>query len=297
MKRREFLHHVLGLTPIISLGGCSTLKQICAHCFPSLEEVTDHGEVHAHGPVQQVPENRLQDLRARSEYFESDFPDDRWVRGAKFEQLVRLVKKLSRIESYVGHGNFNIVGFDEAVRFADTIPGLGGFDQDEKRWLEELFYFDARNYGFQGEKVFPELDHSFRPREVIKVPYTGHYLLDGSSYATYQRLVSDVGEGLILTSGVRGMAKQFHLFLKKAVETGGNLSRASRSLAPPGYSFHGRGDFDVGQIGAGLMNFTEEFAKTREFERLIELGYVDIRYEQSNLLGVRFEPWHIKVES
>jgi len=75
----------------------------------------------------------------------------------------------------------------------------------------------------------------------------------------------------------------------------GNLSKASRSLAPPGHSYHGIGDFDVGKVGFGRKNFSEEFARTDEFHRLVELGYVDIRYPRDNLFGVRYEPWHIKV--
>ena len=88
---------------------------------------------------------------------------------------------------------------------------------------------------------------------------------------------------------------QLHLFLAKTFQSDGNLSRASRSLAPPGYSFHNAGDFDVGKNGLGEMNFTADFSHTDEFKRLINLGYVDIRYTDSNQLGVRYEPWHIKL--
>ena len=49
------------------------------------------------------------------------------------------------------------------------------------------------------------------------------------------------------------MVKQMHLFLAKPRQSNGNLSKASSSLAPPGYSFHGIGDFDVGKIGLGLV--------------------------------------------
>ena len=73
------------------------------------------------------------------------------------------------------------------------------------------------------------------------------------------------------------------------------LSETSRSLAPPGYSFHGIGDFDVGKIGLGEANFTIDFSNTEEFQRLITLGYVDIRYTDTNRFGVRYEPWHIKI--
>jgi LAS superfamily LD-carboxypeptidase LdcB len=89
--------------------------------------------------------------------------------------------------------------------------------------------------------------------------------------------------------------KQFLLFLNKAYRSRGNLSVASRSLAPPGYSFHGVGDFDVGQVGFGIANFSSRFTTTKVFKRLRDLGYIELRYPKGNLLGVRFEPWHIKV--
>jgi len=119
--------------------------------------------------------------------------------------------------------------------------------------------------------------------------------LRGTSLDKYQRIRRDVGGSLQLTSGIRGLAKQFQLFLAKAVATEGNLSQASRSLAPPGYSYHAIGDFDVGKQGFGRDNFTETFAHTDEYKRLIELGYVAIRYTETNPFGVRHEPWHIKI--
>ncbi|MCK5517135.1 MAG: D-alanyl-D-alanine carboxypeptidase family protein, partial [Desulfobulbaceae bacterium] len=75
----------------------------------------------------------------------------------------------------------------------------------------------------------------------------------------------------------------------------GNLSLASRSLAPPGYSYHATGDFDVGQKGFGGGNFSEEFTTTPVFKRLARRGLVEYRYKRDNMLGVRYEPWHIKL--
>ena len=98
-----------------------------------------------------------------------------------------------------------------------------------------------------------------------------------------------MGPELLLTSGIRNVVKQMHLFLVKALQSDLNLSKASRSLAPPGHSFHCIGDFDVGKIGLGELNFTEEF------RRMVNLGYIDIRYTDTNLYGVRYEPWHIKI--
>lgn len=73
------------------------------------------------------------------------------------------------------------------------------------------------------------------------------------------------------------------------------MSLASRSLAPPGYSYHAVGDFDVGEKGLGAANFSSRFAQSDTCTKLRELGYLKLRYPENNLLGVRFEPWHIKV--
>ncbi len=117
----------------------------------------------------------------------------------------------------------------------------------------------------------------------------------GESLNTYRQIKQEIGDTIILTSGARGIIKQMYLFLSKADRYRGNLSLASRSIAPPGYSFHGTGDFDIGKRGWGRKNFTDAFAETDEFKQLSVLGYVNLRYPLDNKLGVRFEPWHIKV--
>ena len=165
----------------------------------------------------------------------------------------------------------------------------------ELELLDEIFETDARLYGFYGDKVLAEQTFRFAMRDVEKIANTGHYLLHGEPLERYERIRKDLGESVFLTSGVRGIVKQYQLFLSKAVTTNGNLSQASRSLAPPGYSYHAIGDFDVGRVGFGLKNFTEDFAETPEYRKLIDLGYVDIRYTETNPYGVRHEPWHIKI--
>jgi len=295
---------ILTLTAPSLLTGCGHLGKLCAHCFaPSTssthDQPLDFAETQSLKSSEEkaLPKNVKLDQQSRSHYFDRDFPDDIYARGAELEILQRLARKIGYIQSYVGHGHFNILGWDEMIRFAAYAPGLSPFSTEEKAYLEGLFYAEARRYGFMGEKIFKELSHGVSKGHAYKVPYSGHYLKKGASLELYEKLRSDVGDQLVLTSGLRALAKQFHLFLEKARETGGNLSRASRSLAPPGYSFHGRGDFDIGMIGLGLENFSDRFADTEVYQKLIELGYVDIRYTEGNLLGVRFEPWHIKVES
>ncbi len=204
-------------------------------------------------------------------------------------------RRLLAVRSVVGFGNFNVLSFDEMLAFSRDYSQIGEFTRQELDLLESLFYEDASRYGFYGEKPLGKITERVNPREVVKVPDTGHYVFAGEPLKLYGKVLKQVGERLTLTSGVRSVVKQMQLFIAKAENSDGNLSLASRSLAPPGYSFHGVGDFDVGIRGWGARNFTNDFASTDEFKKLIDLGYIDIRYPEDNRLGVRFEPWHIKV--
>ena len=201
-----------------------------------------------------------------------------------------------RLELTVGHGRFNLIDLDEALTTARDYSQVGEFPKNELDFMETIFYTDAARYGFYGDKSLTKITDRIPEDEVVKIPRSGNYLYQGRPYATYQKIERDAGDDVILTSGVRGVIKQFILFFKKAEASDGNLSLASRSLAPPGYSFHGISDFDVGQVGFGLDNFTERFVTTDVFRKLEHLDYVNLRYTQDNLFGVRFEPWHIKVD-
>ena len=209
--------------------------------------------------------------------------------------LQTALTRFTRIQATVGHGKFNLLGFDDSLRIARSYQRVGDFTSRELTFLEKIFYTDAQDYGFMGQKLFADITNTINTRKVYKVPSTGNYLYSGSSATLYQRVARDIGDQLVLTAGIRGIAKQYYLFLKKVANSRGNLSVASRSLAPPGYSYHGVGDFDVGQVGYGAANFTERFSRTRVYRNITQLDYVIFRYPRNNQLGVRFEPWHIQV--
>jgi hypothetical protein len=231
----------------------------------------------------------------KSKDFDRTYSDDYQVEGAEFQTLLSVAARIERTKKLVGHGNFNLLSFDKMLAFARNFPDIGEFSRDELDFLDELFFVDATRYGFFGDKVIHDLTGVIPKRDVVKIAGSGHYLLRGDPLDKFRRIRRDVGAGITLTSGVRSLVKQYQLFLTKAVETNGNLSQASRSLAPPGYSFHARGDFDLGKVGFGLDNFTESFCETDEYRKLIDLGYVAIRYTPENPFGVRHEPWHIKI--
>lgn len=227
--------------------------------------------------------------------FDAIFPSDIYLDVRYESLLLKTARHLTRVESYMGHGNFNLMSFDEMLQSGRNFPQIGAFEADELNFLEEIFFANPTRYGFFGKKISPEITEAIPRKDVAKIPNSGHFLLKGESLNLYEQLRKDVGSGLILTSGVRSIPKQIHLFLAKTIEANGNLSRASRSLAPPGHSYHGIGDFDIGKIGFGERNFTADFSSTPEYQKIARLGYVDIRYPSNNLYGVRFEPWHIKL--
>lgn len=245
--------------------------------------------------VEQLPDTTVDDYLKKIRNFDADFATDIYLDERSAGQLVPVLDRLERVQNYVGHANFNLLSFAEMLYFARNYSAIGAFEKAELDFLEEIFHADASNYGFFGEKVTPDLNQRILQKDVIQVPGSGHYLLQGESWQHFTQIRNDVGEQLQLTSGLRNNVKQMHLFLAKARQSQGNLSKASRSLAPPGYSFHNIGDFDVGKKGLGGQNFTSDFSRTEEYRRLSRLGYVHIRYTDDNRFGVRFEPWHIRL--
>lgn len=246
--------------------------------------------------IQQLPDETMDQYLEKIRNFDHNFSNDIYLSDTNSKLLLPVLTRLERVQSYVGHANFNLIGFDEMLFFARNYPAIGKFEPAELAFMEEVFNTDAKRYGFFGDKITPELNHRINARDVQKLDGTGHYLIKGESLNRYLQIKKDVGRELTLTSGIRNNVKQMHLFLAKTFQSDGNLSRASRSLAPPGHSYHGVGDFDVGKAGMGESNFTADFSKTPEYKRLISLGYVDIRYTDTNRFGVRYEPWHIKIE-
>ncbi|MFT7686961.1 MAG: D-alanyl-D-alanine carboxypeptidase [Candidatus Azotimanducaceae bacterium] len=250
----------------------------------AIKEVVENGE-----------EEVLSAYLAKMQNFESKFLDDVFLTERQYPLLLNAFRRLDRVQNLVGHGNFNVISFDDMRKFGARYPSVGQFTQDELEFLEQVFSDEVSRYGFYGEKVITKLTTRFPTKDRIKVSSTGHFLFRGEAENLYKKVKKDLDNNVVLTSGIRSIVKQTHLFLAKTIYSKGNLSKASRSLAPPGHSFHGVSDFDVGKVGFGVKNFTADFAMTDEFKKLVDLGYVSMRYPQGNLLGVRYEPWHIKV--
>ena len=245
--------------------------------------------------IQLEHETAVLDNLEKVKRFDQAFSQDIFLSSEKKRVFESTLKRILRVKSIIGYANFNLLSFDDMLVYAHRFPKIGRFTKPELAFIDEVFFFDANEYGFYGNKVIKELTSKINKKETIKVSGSGHYLFHGDALTKFNQLKKDLGPNLILTSGVRSIVKQLQLFLSKLKTSEGNLSLASRSLAPPGHSYHGIGDFDVGKKGYGKFNFTSKFAETKEYQRLIELKYIDLRYTKNNQVGVRYEPWHIKV--
>ncbi|MCB9229712.1 MAG: D-alanyl-D-alanine carboxypeptidase family protein [Deltaproteobacteria bacterium] len=230
----------------------------------------------------------------RMKYFDRHHPGDLFVPEDKRATLHSLFDKLTAIRAYIGYGHFNLLGFDQMLQIGQSALGRRQFSRAELNFFEEIFYSDAKTYGFYGKKINQNMTETISSGKIVKIAGSGHYLHREYSLPIYEKIIRDVGQSLILTSGLRGVVKQMRLFLGKTLSVEYNLSQASRSLAPPGHSYHAIGDFDIGKKGLGSFNFTDKFSQTDEYKKLTDLGYIDIRYPTNNPFGVRFEPWHIE---
>ena len=284
MNRRTFLKFA-GSTICFS----PMLQARCAAAAKGLDLVW------APGNDTPVPDRAVKDRLVKSRRPDHWFDDDIVLGVSELGLLQSGLDRLKRIQRLVGYGKFCLLGFDDARTYARSYTRVGPFTKAELNFLEKIFYSPAGSYGFMGEKPITDMTGTVNSQKVTKVLGTGNYLYAGRPREVYAEILKKIGRDVVLTSGIRGVMKQFLLFLDKANRHQGNLSLASRSLAPPGYSFHGVGDFDVGERGFGVDNFTEKFTQTRVYNRLTDLGFVKFRYDRENTLGVRFEPWHVGV--
>jgi D-alanyl-D-alanine carboxypeptidase len=282
MKRRDFIK---AIAAGIILSGVDSIPLVSA------EELLPRSQ-----PLSQASfDTYIKDYLHKMQNFDQPHHDDIFVEKELLPVLRSCVKRLKRLEETVGHGNFYLLSFDDALANARNYSDIGEFTKQELDFLERVFYTDSSAYGFIGDKPIDKMTFCIDQNDTVKIPDTGNYLYRGEAEKLYEKIKKNVGDKVYLTSGIRGVVKQFLLYLDKADNNHGNLSLASRSLAPPGYSYHGIADFDVGQIGYGILNFTGRFTTTEVFKKLETLDYVSLRYTDGNLKGVRFEPWHIKV--
>lgn len=121
------------------------------------ETVLEEGFKHTERDVDlnDLEDKEIDEYLAKIRNFDANFNNDIYLLAAKRELLSRTINRLERVQDYVGHGNFNLIGFDEMLFFARNYESIGAFEKSELDFLEEIFFADPNQYGFFGEKVTP----------------------------------------------------------------------------------------------------------------------------------------------
>ena len=65
-----------------------------------------------------LEETEVDEYLAKIRNFDADFNNDIYLPIEQKELLINTISKLERVQNYVGHGNFNLIGFDEMLFFA-----------------------------------------------------------------------------------------------------------------------------------------------------------------------------------
>ena len=222
---------------------------------------------------------------------------DIYLTFEEFQTLTLLRERFKRLKRFVGYANFNVISYNSSMYYARNYSSIGKFTQEEIHLMERFFYEDPSRYGFYGQRTVENISDSIKKSDLQKISRSGHFIFKGDSLESYNRLQNDVDTNdIILTSGVRSVIKQMRLFVDKLYRNKGNLTKTTNAIAPPAYSYHSTGDYDLGKKGFGYDNFTPRFALTKEYSELKKLSYIEMRYTLLNNEGVRYEPWHIKAK-
>ncbi len=222
---------------------------------------------------------------------------DIYLTHEDFITLGILRERFKRLKRFVGYANFNIISYNSSIFYARNYSSIGKFSKEEIYLMERFFYEDPSRYGFYGERTVENISDYIKKKDLQKISRSGHFIFKGTSLESYNRLQHDVDtHNIILTSGVRSVIKQMRLFVDKLYRNKGNLTRTTNAIAPPAYSYHSTGDYDLGKKGFGFANFTPRFALTKEYRELKKIPYIEMRYTLLNKDGVRYEPWHIKAK-
>lgn len=293
MKRRDFFKYSVSALTLPVVSNALDVQLPNKHLFPT-DLLSTKFDLYSKETFIEPPHEEAE-IQRIEEQLKATNVEDKFLDTKNLKEFNSVKNKLAAVQNHIGYGNFNILSFDDMLKVAKSSSKIGKFTKKELEFFESIFYYDPSYHGFYGRQISDKITQVINKKEVIKIPKTGHYLFKGEPEATYYKMVDDVGPSLTLTSGVRSIVKQSKLFLDKIASVEGNLTVASRSLAPPAFTYHSISDFDVGKKGFGKANFSSRFAFTKEFSKMRKLKYIDMRYTINNKDGVRYEPWHVKI--
>ena len=148
MKRRDFT--TLLLNSIMGTGTFSSLIYSSASNNKNLND--DH----------------IKDYIYKMRHFDDHHKNDFFLKGDDLKLLNSTFNRFRRVQRVVGHGNFSLLDFDEALIIARNYRKVGKFTKAEKDFLEKLKY--ARVWGknvYDGQMV--QRDHILKDGDIVEI--------------------------------------------------------------------------------------------------------------------------------
>ena len=84
--------------------------------------------------------------------FDEDLPGDIFVELSDVKSFYSLAKKLNRLRSYVGYGNFNLVSFDEFLALSRKVLDWNPSIKKNCCYLRSCFLLTQRNTASMAKK-------------------------------------------------------------------------------------------------------------------------------------------------
>jgi hypothetical protein len=84
------------------------------------ETVLEEGFKHTERDVDldDLEDTEVDEYLAKIRNFDADFNNDIYLPVGQTGLLISTINRLERVQAYAGHGNFNLIGFDEMLFFA-----------------------------------------------------------------------------------------------------------------------------------------------------------------------------------
>lgn len=103
MRRREFLK-VMALSIIAGLMAPKAFAQMMV------------GMIHSTYP--ENPDDYIKDYLYKMKHFDIPHKDDILVKRAEYRVFESIVMRLRKLEWFIGHGSFQLMGFEDALKIA-----------------------------------------------------------------------------------------------------------------------------------------------------------------------------------
>ena len=143
MKRRDFFKLVS-----LPLLVCSCAKPL-SHLADKKEGSALLGALNLEdiSPGSPIKDQHFHNLSKKNVNFDADYPDDVLCPVHQRAMLDSVIKKFRMSQRHIGNGNFNLTSMDEFFNSLKYAPSSERLTKEEIKFIEELFYFDAKKYG------------------------------------------------------------------------------------------------------------------------------------------------------